>query len=123
MTRKPESRKRLSAALLLATAAVTLAGCSYATSPATGKQFLTNVSESDENRIGAEEHPKILAEFGGAYQEKPNLNAYVNQIGQSVAGKAERKVVKYTFTVLDSEEINAFALPGGYVYITRGLLT
>jgi len=123
MTRKPESRKHLTAALLLATAAVSLAGCSYATSPATGRQFLTPVSESQESQIGAEEHPKILAEFGGEYREKPNLNAYVSQIGQFVASKAERKDVKYTFTVLDSEEINAFALPGGYVYITRGLLT
>src|SRR6185369_6598048 len=56
------------------------------------------------------------------YQEIPNLNAYVNRIGQAVALNAERKDVKYTFTVLDSEDINAFALPGGYVYITRGLL-
>ena len=123
MTRQSESRKILSAALVLATAAITLGGCSYATSPATGKQFLSPISETQENQIGAEEHPKILAEFGGEYREKPNLNAYVNQVAQSVANKAERKDVKYTFTVLNSEEINAFALPGGYVYITRGLLT
>src|SRR5688572_17275267 len=123
MTRKSEPRTILSAALLLATAAITLGGCSYATSPATGKQFLTPVSESQEAQIGAEEHPKILAEFGGAYAEKSSLTAYVNQLGQAVAANAERKDVKYTFTLLNSDEINAFALPGGYVYITRGLLT
>jgi predicted Zn-dependent protease len=123
MTRKSEPRAILSAALLLATAAITLGGCSYATSPATGKQFLTPVSETQEAQIGAEEHPKILAEFGGAYAEKANLTAYVNQLGQAVAANAERKDVKYTFTLLNSDEINAFALPGGYVYITRGLLS
>jgi predicted Zn-dependent protease len=123
MNRKPEPRTILSAAVLLASVAVTLSGCSYATSPATGKQFLSPISESQESQIGAEEHPKILAEFGGAYSEKANLNAYVNQLGQAVAANAERKDVKYTFTLLNSDEINAFALPGGYVYITRGLLS
>src|SRR6185295_2058535 len=62
------------------------------------------------------------AEFGGQYSEKPNLGGYVSQVGQFVAKNAERKDVQYTFTVLNSDEINAFALPGGYVYITRGLL-
>lgn len=108
-------------AALLATATA-LAGCMSATSPATGRSFYSPVSESQEAQIGAEEHPKILAEFGGEYREKANLNAYVDRIGQAVAQNAERKDVKYTFTVLNSDDINAFALPGGYVYITRGLL-
>jgi predicted Zn-dependent protease len=123
MTRISEPRKFVPLALLLATASVALAGCNYATSPATGRTFMTPVSETQEAQLGAEEHPKILAEFGGAYTEKPNLNTYVSQLGQKVAQNAERKDVKYTFTVLNSEEINAFALPGGYVYVTRGLLT
>jgi predicted Zn-dependent protease len=110
----------INAALLVSAAA--LAGCMSATSPATGRSFYTPVSESQEAQIGAEEHPKILQEFGGEYRGVPNLNAYVSRIGQSVAQNAERKDVKYTFTVLDTEDINAFALPGGYVYITRGLL-
>jgi predicted Zn-dependent protease len=121
MMRHPSPTSLLLAAALAS--AATLTGCSYATSPATGRQFLTPVSEKQENKIGAEEHPKILAEFGGAYSEKPNLNAYVTQVGEFVAQNAERKDVKYTFTVLNSDEVNAFALPGGYVYITRGLLT
>ncbi|MES1152659.1 MAG: M48 family metalloprotease [Dongia sp.] len=117
MTRNPL------APLLLAAAALGLSACSYQTSPATGRQFLSPVSEKQEAQLGAEEHPKILEEFGGAYTEKPNLNAYVTQIGQSVSQNAERKDVTYTFTVLNSEDINAFALPGGYVYVTRGLLS
>jgi predicted Zn-dependent protease len=123
MSHTPEPRKLIPAALLLATASIALAGCMSATSPATGRQFYTNIDESQESQIGAEEHPKILAEFGGAYDEKPNLSAYVTQLGNAVAQNAERKDVKYTFTVLNTEDINAFALPGGYVYITRGLLT
>ncbi len=123
MIRTSTPHKILAAALLLGTASVALAGCSTATSPATGRQFMTPISESQENQIGAEEHPKILAEFGGAYAEKPSLNAYVSQLGNAVAANAERKDVEYTFTVLNTEDINAFALPGGYVYITRGLLT
>jgi len=107
---------------LLLAAALGLSACANQTSPATGRQFYSNVSASDEAQIGAEEHPKILAEFGGAYSEKPNLNTYVSQIGQSVSQHAERKDVTYTFTLLNSDEINAFALPGGYVYVTRGLV-
>jgi predicted Zn-dependent protease len=106
----------------LAATTMLAAGCTQATSPATGRTFSTNISEADETRLGAEEHPKILAEFGGAYAEKPELTAYVDSVGQFVAATAERPDVKYTFTVLDTADINAFALPGGYVYITRGLL-
>jgi predicted Zn-dependent protease len=116
MTRNPL------APLLLALAALGLSGCANQTSPATGRQFFSTVSAGDEAKLGAEEHPKILEEFGGAYSEKPNLNAYVTQIGQQVAQNAERKDVTYTFTVLNSDDINAFALPGGYVYVTRGLV-
>lgn len=108
--------------LLLAGTAMLVSGCMQATSPATGRTFSTSISEADEKRIGSEEHPKILAEFGGAYDERPGLNAYIDSVGQFVAATAERQDVKYTFTVLDSADINAFALPGGYVYITRGLL-
>jgi predicted Zn-dependent protease len=114
--------KQSFALLLLAGTSLVLTGCMQATSPATGRTFSTNVTEAQENQIGAEEHPKILAEFGGAYQEIPALNTYVDSVGQFVAATAERQDVKYTFTVLNSPDINAFALPGGYVYVTRGLL-
>jgi predicted Zn-dependent protease len=122
MTGHSESRKLLSAALLLA-AVATLGGCATQTSPATGRQFYSSMDTQQEASLGAEEHPKILAEFGGTYDEKPNLNAYVTQLGNKVAQNAERTDVDYTFTVLNTEQINAFALPGGFVYITRGLLT
>src|SRR4051812_17857019 len=119
MMRHSEFRKAVSTALLLGAAATVLAGCATQTSPATGRQFYSSMDTQQEASLGAEEHPKILAEFGGAYSEKSNLNAYVSQLGNAVAQNAERKDVEYTFTVLNTDQINAFALPGGYVYITR----
>lgn len=104
----------------LCLAMLMLAGC--ATNPATGERDLNFMSLADEQRIGAAEHPKILAQFGGEIRNA-RLTAYVTDIGNRVAAKSELANQKFTFTVLDSPVVNAFALPGGYVYITRGLLT
>ena len=65
-------------------------------------------------------HPKILQQYGRYDDER--LQDYVNEVGQRIAAKSHRPQLTCTFTVLDSEEINAFALPGGYVYITRGIM-
>ena len=115
------SSARWMAAAMLG-AGLVLGSCTTATSPATGRTFTTTISEKEETRIGRQEHPKILEEYGGAYDEKPALQAYVRGIGDKLAATGERKDVKYTFTLLDSPDVNAFALPGGYVYVTRGLL-
>ncbi|MBI3451568.1 MAG: M48 family metalloprotease [Rhodospirillales bacterium] len=72
-------------------------------------------------RVGREEHPKILRQFGGAYEDE-RVRQYVDSIGQRLANTSELPDLKFTFTVLNSDIVNAFALPGGYVYITRGLL-
>ena len=79
------------------------------------------MSPSDEARIGNEEHPKILEEFGGAYPD-PAIGLYVNSIGQFLVQTSETPNARFTFTVLNSPVVNAFALPGGYVYLTRGIL-
>jgi predicted Zn-dependent protease len=97
-------------------------GCATGTSPATGRTFSSPISEQQEAQLGREEHPKILQEFGGEYKEKPELTAYVSSVGQFIAATSERQDVKYTFTVLDTPDVNAFAVPGGYIYTTRGLL-
>ena len=70
---------------------------------------------------GAEQHPQILAEFGGAYDD-PELARYVDSIGQFLALTSSASGTRFTFTVLNSPVVNAFALPGGYVYVTRGLI-
>ena len=98
---------------------VFLAACS--TNPATGKRQFNIVSESQELAIGQQAHREIIEQFG-VYDEKPELNRLVERVGRELAAQSERPNLPWTFTVLDSPMINAMALPGGYIYITRGML-
>lgn len=91
-----------------------------ATNPVSGKSEFVMMSEAQEIDLGHQEHPNILKRYGR--YENAQLQAYVERVGQQLAGKSHRSKLTFTFTLLDSEEVNAFALPGGYVYITRGLL-
>ncbi|HCD16293.1 MAG TPA: hypothetical protein DEQ83_01490, partial [Rhodobiaceae bacterium] len=81
----------------------------------------TLMSEADEARIGAEEHTKIVKAYGGAYGDE-RVNDYVEQIMEKIARASDRPDLRYQITVLNSPVVNAFALPGGYTYVTRGLL-
>lgn len=106
--------------ILLTLPFIALASCS--TNPATGEsQFTGFMPAAAEARIGAEEHQKILQEYGGTIEDA-SIQQYVTGVGQKIVPHTERMNVDYTFTVLDSPVVNAFALPGGYVYITRGIL-
>ena len=96
-----------------------LASC--AVNPATGGANLVLMSESREKEVGAEEHAKVLASQP-VYQDEALL-AYVTEVGNRVAAASHRPDLEYTYTIIDSPAINAMALPGGYVYINRGLLT
>ena len=96
-----------------------LSGC--AVNPATGQRDLILVNPSEEKQIGLREHPKILAQFGGVYDD-PNTAGYVASIGGRLAATTETPSLGFTFTLLDSPIVNAFALPGGFVYISRGLM-
>jgi predicted Zn-dependent protease len=101
-------------------AALALAGC--AQSPATGRNIFTGgLSAEDEVKLGREQHPEIVREFGGEYDD-PQLRAYVDSLGRLLAQTSELPNLDWHFTVLDTPVVNAFALPGGYVYVTRGLL-
>ena len=95
------------------------AGCSI--NPATGERQLVLMSESQEIAMGRQSHEQIVQEMG-AYED-PGVQAYVNRLGQELAALSERPGLPWTFTVLDDPVVNAFALPGGYVYVTRGILT
>ncbi|MGE3479873.1 MAG: M48 family metalloprotease [Gammaproteobacteria bacterium] len=95
--------------------------CACAVNPATGRNDFVLMSEQDEIRLGRDAHAQIVRRFGGAYED-PELQAYVQRVGARLAANSHRGELVYRFTVLDSPEVNAFALPGGYVYITRGLL-
>ncbi|MSP47767.1 MAG: peptidase M48 [Alphaproteobacteria bacterium] len=105
------------AALLLAPA---LAGCTV--NPATGGPSFTGfMGPEEESRIGREQHPQVVRAFGGVYPDR-RIQDYMTRVGQSLVRVTELPDLRFTFTVLDSPVINAFALPGGYVYVTRGLM-
>ena len=74
---------------------------------------------ADEKKIGAQQHPQLLAEFGGAYRA-PEA-AYARQIGEKIAAAAGLGG-QCTFTLVNSDVVNAFAVPGCYIYVTRGLM-
>ena len=96
-----------------------LGGCS--TNAATGKQqFTAFMSPQQELRIGAEQHQNIIKEFG-LYEDEA-LQHYLNTVGKKVAQHTERQDLSYKFYLLDAPDVNAFALPGGYVYMTRGIM-
>lgn len=95
-----------------------LVGC--AQNPVTGNSDFVILSEDSEIGIGRTNHPKIIAQYG-RYEDEA-LQRYVQSVGDALGKVSHRKELVYRFTVLDSPVINAFALPGGYIYITRGLM-
>ena len=101
-------------------AGLLLAACASVTNPVTGERELTVMDERAEIAEGAKAHPQIVKEYGVVADA--GLQAYVSEVGQRLAAQSHRANLKWRFTVLDSPEVNAFALPGGYVYVTRGIL-
>jgi predicted Zn-dependent protease len=115
----PRLTSRWVAALVAAT--LLLAGCgTKVVNPVTGRAERTVMDEQAEVAEGRKAHEAVLAEYGAYGNAK--LQAYVDEIGQKLARQSHRANLKWTFTVLDSPEVNAFALPGGYVYVTRGIM-
>ena len=110
--------KRISLLCLAIGLNLVLSGC--AINPVTGEADFVTISESQEIAQGKKYHEYILAQYG--VYDDPDLQTYVNEIGQKLAAQSHRSHLKFHFTVLDSPEINAFALPGGYIYITRGIM-
>jgi predicted Zn-dependent protease len=92
-----------------------------AQNPVSGNPNFVTMSESQEVQVGRDEDVKVRQQYG-VYDDKA-LQQYVNEVGQRLARASHRPTLQYRFTVVDSPEINAFALPGGYVYITRGIMS
>lgn len=109
---------RLLKSLMIAVALVALVSC--ARNPVTGRRQIVLISEGQEMAIGRENHPAILAEFGRVDDE--SIQTYIQEIGRKLAAVSHRPTLDWTFTVVDSPVINAFAVPGGYIYFTRGIL-
>jgi len=105
---------------LLALAAV-LVFWSCAVNPATGRREISFVSESQEVEMGRSSDPAATAQFGGLYPDE-GLQQYLTTLGMDIARNSERPDLPWSFKLVDHELINAFALPGGFVYITRGIL-
>ena len=104
--------------LFISSIIIFLANCSV--NPVTGKQDFVMISENQEIQMGREYNAQILKQ-SPKYLDQ-NLQDYVQSIGESLAAKSHRPNLVYRFTVIDSPDINAFALPGGYIFINRGLM-
>jgi len=94
------------------------AGC--AVNPVTGQQQLMLLSEQDESRLGSQTDQSVIEQYG-VYQDA-GLQGYLQGIGQPMARISHRPDLDWKFKVMDSPVVNAFAAPGGYIYVTRGLL-
>ena len=99
-------------------AAGLVAGC--ATNPVTGNKDFVMMSEDQELQLGRQHHQSVLQQF--EVLDAPQLQEYAGTIGESLARDSHRPNLVFHFTVLDDPMVNAFALPGGYIYITRGIL-
>jgi predicted Zn-dependent protease len=100
---------------------ITLAAfAACATNPATGKSEFSLMSEAQEIELGKQMDGEIRREMG--VYEDPELQQYVSDVGLRLAKASERPHLPWHFTVVDAPAVNAFALPGGYIYLTRGIL-
>ena len=99
-------------------AALLLAGC--ARNPATGERELMLVSESQEIEMGRQYDKEVIASIG-LYPD-PALQSYIQDLGARLAATSERPKLPWTFRVVDDPAVNAFALPGGFIYVTRGIM-
>jgi len=114
------SRPLILIAALLAPLFALAPGCS--TNPATGRSQLNLMSREEEIALGAEAMPELIQQYGGEIGSA-QLRSYVTDIGATMAAytEAENPSLPWEFTLLDSDVINAFALPGGKVFMSRGL--
>ena len=110
-------KKRIFSTLMVSFALV-FTGC--ARNPVTGKRQIVLVSESQEIAIGQQSDPQVREQYGVV--ENVALQAYVQSLGRKLVAVSHRPNLEWHFTVVDSSVVNAFAIPGGFVYLTRGIL-
>ena len=91
-----------------------------ARNPVTGKREVVLMSEAQEIEMGKAADPEVIQQFG--LYEDSSLQRYINSMGQRMAAISHRPGLQYQFRVINSDVINAFAVPGGYVYFTRGIM-
>jgi predicted Zn-dependent protease len=116
--RRGAFRRRAVALLTGAALAGALEGC--VRNPATGRRQLSLISEAGEIAIGRENDQAIVAQLG-LYGDE-SLQNYIQELGARLAARSERPHLPWTFRVVDDPIVNAFALPGGFIYVTRGIM-
>jgi len=99
--------------------ALWVAAC--ATNPVTGKRQLVLISEAQEIEMGREADKEVVASFG-LYPDE-SMQRYIQSLGSRIAATTERPALPWTFRVVDDAAVNAFAIPGGFIYVTRGIMT
>jgi len=92
-----------------------------ATNPVTGKRQLALISEAQEIEMGREADKDVVSSIG-LYADE-SMQRYVQALGARIAATTERPALPWTFRVVDDAAVNAFALPGGFIYVTRGIMT
>ncbi len=115
-------------AAILALLAI-LAGCSNVLGPGVAvtttngqmSPLVSDTGDPEDDIIGARESPKIIASYGGIYSDRP-AEIMIAQIVGKLLAAADQPNSKFTVNILDTSEVNAFALPGGYIFVTRGIL-
>jgi predicted Zn-dependent protease len=95
-------------------------GC--VTNPITGQDQFMLISEEQEIEIGSKYAPEVEKQSGGRIPD-PKLQNYINNIGQRLASVSHRPNLDYQFTAVNDKSVNAFALPGGFIFITKGMLS
>jgi predicted Zn-dependent protease len=95
-----------------------LVGC--ATNPITGRREFSLISPAQEEQIGREGYQAVIQEYG--LHDDAALQEYVQSVGMKVARASHQPGLDWKFTVVDDAAVNAFAMPGGYIYVTRGIL-
>ena len=111
----PRAFRRIAVIVL---GALVLTHCAH--NPVSGSEDIVLMSDQQELQLGAQADQAVLKQY--APLDNPALQAYVDEVGQRLARQSQRPSLPWHFTVLDSPDVNAFSLPGGAVYVTRGLL-
>lgn len=110
----------LKISLTIIISALIIWAISCAVNPVTGKREFMMITESGEISLGKKTDAQVIETYG--LYKNQQLQNYINNIGQKMAGKSHRSHLKWEFKLLDSPVVNAFAVPGGYVYFTRGII-
>ncbi|HEX5724141.1 MAG TPA: M48 family metalloprotease [Longimicrobiaceae bacterium] len=112
-------RRRAHACATAALACALAAGC--ATNPVTGRRQLALISEAQEIELGRQASQEVAQQLG--LVEDQALQQYVQRVGEELARESERPHLPWTFRVVEDPTPNAFALPGGFIFMTRGMMS